>query len=102
MCPFSSISWKGSRSERKMDNVFLLLLLALLSGCMVGPDYHPPCYDIPEVYEHEVKNGKDSLNLDWWTQFEDPVLEELIDNALTNNKDVQIAAANILDAIGLL
>ncbi len=80
----------------------LLLLLSVLSGCMVGPDYYPPCLDIPPSFHYEVEEAQDSLDLQWWKQFDDSVLESLIAEALINNKDVQIAAANIKNAIGVV
>jgi multidrug efflux system outer membrane protein len=74
----------------------------LLTGCMVGPNYHPPALDIPDSFQYEVAEAQDTLNLDWWKQFDDPVLEELINEALANNNDVKIAAANIENALGIL
>ena len=73
---------------------------------MVGPDYQRPCLDIPETYHYADKEAdkeaEEALNFAWWKLFQDPVLEELIAEALANNKDVKIAAANIEDALGVL
>ena len=77
-------------------------LLLLLSGCMVGPDYHSPCIDFPESFRYEPQDAKGNLNVEWWSQFEDPVLDALIEEALAYNKDVKIAAANIDYAVGIL
>lgn len=77
-------------------------LLLILSGCMVGPDYHSPCLDIPDTFKYEVSNAKGDLNLEWWRQFDDPVLNDLIEEALANNYNVKIAAANIDNAVGIL
>lgn len=79
-----------------------LLLLLLLTSCIVGPNYERPCVDIPESFFFETDDAKNTLDITWWHQFDDPVLEGYIEEALANNKDVQIAAANILNAIGLL
>lgn len=79
-----------------------LMLMTLFSGCKVGPNYHRPCLDVPEAFHYDIDKAKDSLNLEWWTQFEDKVLEDLIAEALANNKDVKIAAANIENAVGIL
>ncbi len=38
----------------------------------------------------------------WWQQFDDPVLDGLIADALANNKSVQIAAANVEQAAAVL
>ena len=78
------------------------MLMILLSGCMVGPDYHAPCLDIPDAFHYEIPEAEGGLNWEWWKQFEDPVLNSLIEEALANNKNVKIAAANIDYAVGIL
>ena len=34
-------------------------------------------------------------NIAWWDQFQDPVLSNLVRTALANNKDLEIATANV-------
>ncbi len=34
-------------------------------------------------------------NIAWWDQFEDPILSQLVRTALANNKDLEIATANV-------
>jgi multidrug efflux system outer membrane protein len=74
----------------------------MLSGCLIGPNYRRPSLSIPESFHYEVDDAQPTLDFAWWQQFEDPVLDGLISNALLNNKNVQIAAANVLDAVGIL
>ncbi|MBL8541819.1 MAG: efflux transporter outer membrane subunit [Betaproteobacteria bacterium] len=78
------------------------LLCGLLSGCLVGPDYVKPKVDTPAKFLYEPKEVADTANTEWWKQFGDPVLDELIAEALANNRNVQIAAANVEQAAGLL
>lgn len=85
-----------------MRRLTTLIVLISLTGCMLGPNYRRPVVDIPESYQYEFANAKDSLNLAWWHQFDDPVLDELIEEALANNNDIKVAAANIDNAIGIL
>jgi multidrug efflux system outer membrane protein len=80
----------------------LLLIVGLLCGCAVGPDYKRPDLTVPGSYRYEVQGASDTANTDWWRQFEDPVLDALIDEALANNKNVKISAAKIEQAAGLL
>lgn len=71
----------------------------------MGPDYHRPILDIPENFHYLNKASplqEEALNLLWWDQFEDPVLSELIDQALAYNWESKIAAANIETALGIL
>lgn len=85
-----------------MWNIGVLGLLFLLSGCMVGPDYHSPCIDFPEKFRYELPNSTGDLGVKWWMEFQDPVLNDLVEEALANNKNVKIAAANIDYAVGIL
>jgi outer membrane protein, multidrug efflux system len=85
-----------------MGRAALLILISLLSGCMIGPNYHRPYIDTPEFFHFEDEDAEDSLNLEWWTQFDDPVLEDFIAEGLAYNKDIKIAAANIINAVGIM
>lgn len=80
----------------------LLGCLPLLTGCLIGPNYHRPLVPIPEAFHYAHPSDQASLNLEWWKQFGDTVLVALIEEAVANNKDVKIAAANIVNAIGIL
>lgn len=82
-----------------IKNLFFLLVF---TSCIVGPNYERPDVDIPETFHFETEDAKNTLDITWWHQFDDPILEGYIEEALANNKDVQIAAANIVNAIGLL
>lgn len=72
-----------------------LLLCVILPGCTVGPDYERSVIEIPASYRYAEYEAKDLSNTQWWEQFQDPVLNELIRSALLENKDVKIAAARI-------
>jgi multidrug efflux system outer membrane protein len=76
---------------------FLLssFFLVALSGCMVGPDYEKPQVDIPAAWRYQVTDAADTVNTAWWKQFDDPVLDQLVEDALDQNKDVRIAAARV-------
>lgn len=80
----------------------VLLLGAVLSGCMMGPNYERPRVDTPATFRFEDPNAADTANTEWWKQFDDPVLDDLVSEALANNKNVRIAAANIELAAGVL
>jgi multidrug efflux system outer membrane protein len=75
---------------------------AALAGCMIGPDYFRPKVDAPPAFQYEEKSARDLVNTEWWKQFGDPVIDQLIAEALANNKNVQIAAANVQAAAALL
>ncbi len=66
-----------------------------LFGCTVGPDYVRPEIDSPEDWRVDYQSAADYSNTRWWEQFDDPVLNDLIEIALRENKDVRIAAARV-------
>jgi len=82
--------------------LILLLAVTLFSGCMLGPDYRRPSIDTPQAFRYQAQETAQTANSEWWKQFNDPVLDQLINEALANNKDVKIAAANINQAAGVL
>ena len=49
----------------------------------------------PVDWRVDYAAAADAANTRWWEQFEDPVLNQLIDTALRENKDVRIAAARV-------
>lgn len=89
----------------------ITVLLALSSGCMVGPNYKRPAVSIPASYRGtetpaagaSAQTGAASFgNLEWGNVFHDPVLQDLMRTALKQNYDLRIAAARILQAEGEL
>jgi len=79
--------------------VFCIIVAA---GCAVGPDYRRPDLEVPKSYRYEPQEVKDIINTVWWAQFQDPVLDRLIAEALAGNKSVKIAAANVEQAAAVL
>ncbi|HXO32335.1 MAG TPA: efflux transporter outer membrane subunit [Candidatus Acidoferrales bacterium] len=98
----------------------LVLSIAGLTGCAVGPHYKRPTVDVPGTYREstpaapasadakdqqvnskqvEAERPSQSLgDAKWWEVFQDPQLQSLIRTALKNNYDVRIAAARVLQA----
>jgi multidrug efflux system outer membrane protein len=79
-----------------------VLLSIVLAGCAVGPDYRRPDLDVPKAFRYEPQEVQDIINTIWWRQFQDPVLDGLIAEALEGNKNVKIAAANVEAAEAVL
>ncbi len=78
--------------------IALPLAALALSGCMVGPDYQRPAVVAPAAFQYATRTATDTSDSLWWRQFGDPVLDALIDEALANNLNVKIAAANVEQA----
>jgi len=76
--------------------------VAALGGCMMGPDYTRPQIDTPGTFRFEPPGAADTVDTAWWKQFGDPVLDALIAEALANNLNVKVAAANVDQAQAIL
>src|SRR6266853_6330386 len=72
-----------------------LMVAVALSACMVGPDYRRPEVDVPAAWRLGPTEAGEISNVAWWEQFQDPVLSDLVRTALENNKDLEIATANV-------
>ena len=85
-----------------MRRLAVLVVGLPLAGCMMGPNYHRPAVETPPAYRYEAADARDAANVSWWKQFNDPVLDGLIDEALARNLNVKIAAANVEKAAAAL
>lgn len=82
--------------------IVAVCVAAALAGCTVGPDYVRPELAAPEAWRIEYPKAAGVANVAWWEKFGDPVLEELIQTALRDNRDLRVAAARVDQFIGAL
>ncbi|MFT4111628.1 efflux transporter outer membrane subunit [Silvibacterium sp.] len=79
------------------------LLSVWLAGCNVGPNYKRPQVAPPPAYRGADNTVTDTVQTaslgdqKWATVFQEPELQDLIQTALKNNYDVQIAAKRVLE-----
>jgi len=78
--------------------VVLVLVFAVmfLQGCTVGPNFKRPEVDLPAKFG--VTQSPAPAPMRWWTVFQDPVLDRLVDEAIAANRDVRAAAQRIEQA----
>jgi len=86
-------------------NIFLLLVgIALFpAGCTMTPKYVRPTAPIPaawptgEAYTKSrvLTNSSEATNLRWREFFVDQKLQQLIEVALTNNRDLVVSVINV-------
>lgn len=82
----------------KGTGAILIFLLGALPGCMVGPNYRRPSALLPVAYSERRDAGqKDTFEslACWWTFFNDPCLNDLIERAVEHNYDLSIAIEKI-------
>ena len=81
--------------------ICLLTLVFLVSGCMVGPDFVKPDAPLEDVWtqQEDPRIKTDAADYrEWWTVFNDPVLDTLIEKSYQQNLDLQVAGLRILEA----
>ena len=83
-------------------NLLALAAAIGLAGCTVGPNYVRPTTDAPTAWRIDYPKAAEVANTKWWEQFDDPVLNDLVETALKDNRDVRIAAARIDQFLGAL
>ena len=72
-------------------------VLLLLFGCAVGPNYQRPKVNISTEYRDAGGSAQQAsvADLPWWEVFKDEKLRNLVQTALANNYDLQIAVTRV-------
>jgi NodT family efflux transporter outer membrane factor (OMF) lipoprotein len=76
----------------------LVFSLALVTSCMVGPNYQTPKAKVADQYTGNPGEAANIADAYWWRPFDDPVLNELIETAYQNNLSLQVAGVRVLQA----
>jgi NodT family efflux transporter outer membrane factor (OMF) lipoprotein len=85
-------------------NTSLILLLLVPTGCMVGPNYQPPPapmtlqwidYATSPIATPEENQAAFQQ---WWTVFDDPVLNSLISDSYGQNLSLRAAGQRVMEA----
>ncbi|MCE5363505.1 efflux transporter outer membrane subunit [Pseudomonas anguilliseptica] len=72
------------------------LLTLALTACAVGPDYQAP-----QTADAQLSNAQGSsydrsrFEASWWQQFDDPVLNQLVEQSLKDNRQLRVAFARL-------
>ncbi|WKX27217.1 efflux transporter outer membrane subunit [Tatumella ptyseos] len=83
-----------------------LSVMLLLTGCMVGPDYHRPTQSMPLAFK-EAKGWQQAQPQDrvqkgeWWQVYQDPQLSQLLSQVAISNQNVAMYAAQYRQALAL-
>jgi outer membrane protein, multidrug efflux system len=79
------------------NKVILFATAISFAGCAVGPNYKRPAVNAPTGFRGAAYDiSTNSLaDLPWWSVFKDPVLQDLVHVALTNNYDLRITLTRV-------
>ncbi|MFJ1255250.1 efflux transporter outer membrane subunit [Cupriavidus sp. CuC1] len=92
----------------KLGHALLPVLAPLLFACTtVGPDYHVPelsAIRVPEANGPLLGTNDPAVSVtpvpdDWWRLYDDPKLDALVQQALSANTSLRVAAANLRRAV---
>jgi NodT family efflux transporter outer membrane factor (OMF) lipoprotein len=90
-----------SRQYRRWAAALLGPALLLFTGCMIGPDFNRPKVAVSENWL-ETRDGRVSTETatyrNWWTAFNDPVLNRLVERAYGENLSLRQAGVRVLQA----
>jgi outer membrane protein TolC len=84
-----------------------LALAVMMTGCMVGPKYVKPTVPMakaPDAYKELDPNWKPAtpadtvLKGDWWTLFNEPVLNDLEAKVASANQSLKVSEARFREA----
>lgn len=73
----------------------LLLPTLLLASCAMGPNYSRPVIDTADKFRMAQTEGESIANLPWWELLHDEQLQQLIKQALAENRDLKQAVASV-------
>jgi outer membrane protein, multidrug efflux system len=86
----------------KLLRASIMLLLTVMAGCAVGPDYKTPKVETPAAFATEDSAyALDAPLAHFWQVFDDDTLNALVGYALRSNHDLRIALANLNQARAL-
>jgi NodT family efflux transporter outer membrane factor (OMF) lipoprotein len=92
-----------SHPGRKKAATSMLVLGSMLSGCLVGPNYHRPPVETPPAFKETQgwapARPADGLDRgDWWSMFNDPLLDSLEKKVEVSNQNLAAAEAAYREA----
>ena len=80
----------------KTKPLAISLLTLALTACAVGPDYQAP-----QTADAQLSSAQGSgydrsrFESSWWQQFDDPVLHQLVEQSLKDNRQLRVAFARL-------
>ncbi len=72
-----------------------LALAITLMGCAVGPDYQVPTVNMANTYLNHSATTTAGTTSQWWTKFNDPILDRMVMDVQSQNIPIKIAAERI-------
>src|SRR5262252_5331033 len=95
------MSLRLRRKCRRLEIALLAPAILIFAGCMVGPDFQRPKAAVSpgwlDTQDPRVSSTSATYR-DWWTVFNDPVLDRLVEQAYRENLPLRTAGVRVLQA----
>ncbi|WP_298533582.1 efflux transporter outer membrane subunit [uncultured Algibacter sp.] len=76
----------------------IVVSILVFTSCKVGKDYVREEQDLPTHFRQDTSSDESIANIPWWELFKDPVLVDLINKAITNNKSINEGLARLKES----
>ena len=86
------------RANKLKIITLIALVILLFNSCKVGEDYKREEQNLPSNFRQDSLLGESIANLPWWELFKDPVLVDLINTAITDNKSIKSSLARLMES----
>jgi NodT family efflux transporter outer membrane factor (OMF) lipoprotein len=94
----------GKLNNSTVKPCLIGVLAGMLTGCLVGPDYHRPAVPVAAGYKElagwtTATPADAAPKGDWWTDFHDPLIDQLEPLVVVSNQTVRQDFANYQQAL---
>ncbi|MGO1295903.1 MAG: efflux transporter outer membrane subunit [Vibrio sp.] len=77
----------------------MAVCISLSVGCVNHSTFKTPKTDVPQQWQHsKITDTQQAITSQWWTQLNDPTLNQLIKRALNTNNNLILAALTLKKA----
>src|SRR5215470_14133676 len=96
-----NMSLRHRRRRCRFEIALLASAILAFSGCMVGPDFQRPKTSVSPGWldtQDPRVSAASATYRDWWTVFNDPILDRLVEQAYRENLPLRTAGVRVLQA----
>jgi multidrug efflux system outer membrane protein len=104
-CNPQSMAYIIMCSKRSLRTIAFVVLCLSMSGCLLKPEFNRPTVLDTSGYRDSLSGStaaQSGATIKWWELFGDPKLQALIETALRENRNMQVAMARINESLALL
>src|SRR6266849_5339860 len=86
---------------RRSSWISFVISTLLLAGCAVGPNYKRPQIAVPSQWTVAAARGTAATPIEkdeWWSSFQDPELNSLVERSAKQNLDLKLALERVQEA----